>query len=96
VERKIRRLTEFSMPAPEQPGDGGDDEGTAPPAIVRAVSDTVLTTAAWKHYVLASLRLVVGLGHPFLFLFETHLFCKENPHAHALLDDGRIRCRFGL
>ncbi len=37
---------EFSMPAPEQPADGGDDEGTAPPAIVRAAHDTVLTAQA--------------------------------------------------
>ena len=34
------------MPAPQQPADGGDDQGTFPPAIVRAVNEIVLATQA--------------------------------------------------
>jgi len=37
---------EFSMPAPEEPADNGDDQGTVPPAIVRAMNEEGLTTQA--------------------------------------------------
>ena len=37
---------EFSMPAPDEPADHGDDEGTVLPAIVRATNEEGLTTQA--------------------------------------------------
>jgi len=37
---------EFSLPVPEEPADGNDDEGTVPPAVVRLVNEIVLATQA--------------------------------------------------
>lgn len=37
---------DFSMPVPEKPADGNDDEGTVPPAVVRVVNEIVPATQA--------------------------------------------------
>jgi len=51
---------EFSMPAPEEPAES-DDEGTGPPAIVRAMNEEVLTTRAGPSM---SRLLLVGINAP--------------------------------
>ncbi len=42
---------EFSMPASEEPGDNDDGEGTAVPAIVRAMNEEGLTTQAGLSFI---------------------------------------------
>jgi hypothetical protein len=52
---------EFSMPVPEEPADGNDDEGTVPPAIVRVMNEQVLTTQAGPSF---GRVLLVGIYTP--------------------------------